>query len=439
MRKITALRFTLLGLLLFVALAPAEQRELIILHTNDLHARFLPGVKKRGGFAQLAAVIRHERDGCRSCILLNAGDLTQGTPVSTLFHGVPVYEVANLLGFDVSTLGNHEFDYGWQKVLQFLQVARFPTVSANVVDAQDRLLTPHAYLIRSVNGVRVAILGVMTGDLATLSTPDLLGPWHAAPVIETVRRYAAELRNKSDLIVVLGHITGQEEDALLREVPDVPVIVSGHLHTGLQEPKIFDGRLDVRVAGYGEELGRLELLVDVPRKSVARWTWKRLPVDASTIPPAADVAKVVAGWEAKVSKIVDVPIGESKREFSVAEVKTLIEKAMCEEMHADFAFMNKGGVRDFLPQGTILARHVWNIMPFDNRVVTGRFQGSQLPPAVTKGRSIDPNREYTLAISDFIAANQKTELGASGLVFPVKGPLQRDLIIDWVKKQKVLQ
>jgi 2',3'-cyclic-nucleotide 2'-phosphodiesterase (5'-nucleotidase family) len=439
MKKTIVFRFTLLGLLLFVALAPAEQRELIILHTNDLHARFLPDAKQRGGFARLATVIRRERDGCRACILLNAGDLTQGTPVSTLFHGVPVYEVANLLGLDVSTLGNHEFDYGWQKVLQFIQVARFPTVTANVVDAQDRLFTPHAYLIRNVNGVRVAILGVMTGDLATLSRPDLLGPWHAAPPIETVRRYAAELRGKSDLIVVLGHITGQEEDALLREVPDVPVIVSGHLHTGLQQPKIFDGRLDVRVKGYGEELGRLDLFVDVPKKSVAQWTWKRIPVDASAIPPAPDVAKVVSAWEAKVSKIVDIPIGESKREFSIAEVKTLIEKAMCEEMHADFAYMNKGGVRDFLPQGTILARHVWNIMPFDNRVVTGRFKGSQLPPAVTKSRTIDPGREYTLAVCDFIAANQKTELGSNGLVFPIQGPLQRDLIIDWIKKQKVLQ
>src|SRR5947208_14191807 len=78
----------------------AEVRTLTILHTNDLHARLLPLENHHGGFAYLAAVIRRERPNCTDCILLNAGDVAQGTPVSHIFHGLPVFELANLFGYD---------------------------------------------------------------------------------------------------------------------------------------------------------------------------------------------------------------------------------------------------------------------------------------------------------------------------------------------------
>lgn len=104
-------------LLLFLRIAAScfaqtATRALIILHCNDLHARFLPDSRNLGGFAEYATVIRRQTAGCKSCIVMNAGDLVQGSPMSTIFRGVPVYQVANKLGIQVSTLGNHEFDYG---------------------------------------------------------------------------------------------------------------------------------------------------------------------------------------------------------------------------------------------------------------------------------------------------------------------------------------
>src|SRR5262249_11789426 len=99
------------ALLFLAASGWAEIRTLTLLHTNDLHARLSPLDNGNGGFAYLASTLKEERAGCKDCILLNAGDLVQGTPVSTIFHGLPVYEIGNLLGFDAATLGNHEFDY----------------------------------------------------------------------------------------------------------------------------------------------------------------------------------------------------------------------------------------------------------------------------------------------------------------------------------------
>ncbi|MCZ2149192.1 MAG: 5'-nucleotidase C-terminal domain-containing protein [Bryobacterales bacterium] len=136
---------------------------------------------------------------------------------------------------------------------------------------------------------------------------------------------------------------------------------------------------------------------------------------------------------------MDTPIGEARRTIPQAEVRVMIEEAMKEATGADFAFMNRGGVRDVIPKGTILARNIWNIMPFDNRLMVGRFLGRDLPKVVTEGHSVAPEEEYRLVVSDFTVVNQKTQLGTTGLEFRQAGPLMREAIIDWVKKRKVIE
>jgi 2',3'-cyclic-nucleotide 2'-phosphodiesterase (5'-nucleotidase family) len=239
----------------------------------------------------------------------------------------------------------------------------------------------------------------------------------------------------------LGHLNPDEEKQLLAEAPEVGVIVSGHLHRGIAEPLRNGARVMVRVKSYGEELGRLDLQVDTERKTVARSEWRVVPVNAGAAPPAADVARVVARWENEVAKVVDVPIGEARRALPRGEVKALIERAMRESLATDFALMNSGGVRDSLPQGTILARHVWNIMPFDNTVVVGKFKGARIPKHAVGGRAVDPEREYTLAVTDFTAEAQADPegLGGAGYVFGKSGPLLRDLLIEWIRKKRVIE
>ena len=431
--------FWALALLASLPLA-AEVRTLTILHTNDLHARISPAENGRGGFAYLAAVIRREREGCRDCILLNAGDLVQGTPVSTIFHGLPVFQLANLLGFDAATLGNHDFDYGWMQARAFVGTAKYPIVTCNLADAAGRAFTPQPYVILEVNGLRVAVLGAMTETLHSLSTPKLLGEWHTLPLLETARRYARELREKSDIVVLIGHITGEEETALLEGAPEIPVMVTGHIHRGLGQALTREGRVLVRVKSIGEELGRLELKVDTEKKAPVAWNWKHIPIESARIAPAPDVAAEVKRWEEQVAQRVDAPLAVSRRAFNKVEVRSLIERAMRDETGADFAFMNLGGVRDVLPEGQLLARHIWQIMPFDNLVVVGTFKGRDLPAVVVGDRKIDPAADYTLAVSDFTAANQEgpDSLQTKGLAFPNDVGLLRDLLLDWFRKKKVV-
>jgi len=435
-------RRRLLSLLLCVVPLAAQIKPLTILHSNDLHAHLLPDDRDNGGFARLATEVRRQKAQCAACLYLNAGDLVQGTPVSTLFHGAPIYQIANLLGIDVSTLGNHEFDYGWRRVQQFFRIARFPIVSANVVDADGKTMA-RPYVIQTVGGIRVGIIGAILDDLVgTVVTKESAGPWHTLPVVETVRKYAAELRDRTDVIVVLGHIhDASEVNEILKQVPDVSVVVAGHSHEGYPAMTNIDGRVAVLVPAYGVQLGRLDLKVDVGAKKVLSAEWTKIPIVAS-IPPAPDVAREVAKWESKVSKLVDVPIGEStaRLERNNPVLRKMIERAMAEQSGADIAWINPGNVRDTMPEGRILARTVWNILPFDNYILLGKFKGSELPPSITKRYPVEPDREYMVATTDFTVANQsdKDQLNASGLHFPQTGPLQRDAMIEWIKKKKVV-
>jgi len=420
--------------------APSAVHTLTILHTNDLHARLLPLENHHGGFAYLASAIRRERANCNDCILLNAGDVAQGTPVSTIFRGLPVFEIVNLLGYDAATLGNHDFDYGWEQARKFIETAKYPIVSVNIVDAKDKLFTPKPYVILQVNGLKIGVLGAMTEELKTLTTPKLLGEWHTTPLIDTVRKYAKELRPQCDLVVLVAHISPREELAVLKSAPEVQVTVSGHAHTVLPQPLQQDGRLVVREKGYAEELGRLELKVDTEKKAAVGYEWKHIQIDA-TLPPAEDVAKLVKHWEDAVSMKVDRPLAVSKHAFTSQEMKALMERAMREETGADFAHMNLGGIRDKLPEGEVKERNIWNVMPFDNRVVIGRFKGRDLPPVVVGDRKVDPDKVYSLAVSDYTAANQGTSenLRTTGLAFPEDGGLLRDILIDWCRKKKVIE
>ena len=429
---------------LFLSLPPlvAQVKPLTILHSNDLHAHLTPDDRDNGGFARLASEVRRQKAQCAACLYLNAGDLVQGTPVSTLFHGSPIYQIANLLGLDASTLGNHDFDYGWRRTQEFIRIAHFPVVSANIVDKDGKTMT-RPYVIQTVGGIRVGIIGAILGDLVgTVTTPEAAGPWHILPVVETVRKYAAELRDRTDLIVVLAHIHDEGEvDAILRDVPEVSVVVAGHSHEGYPAMMKVDGRVAVLVRAYGDQLGRLDLQVDIGAKKLSSAEWTKIPID-SKIAPAPDVARQVAKWESKVSKIVDIPIGEStvRMERNSPDLRKMVERAMAEQAGADIAWINTDNLRDTLPKGQILIRNIWNLLPFDNYIVMGKFKGSELPAAITQRYPVEPDREYTVATTDFTATTQasKDQLDASGLRFPRTGPLQRDGVIEWIRKKKVV-
>jgi 5'-nucleotidase / UDP-sugar diphosphatase len=431
------------GTILSFQAAHAEIRKLTILHSNDLHARLLPDDRKQGGFAYLATLVKQQKqqhcgDNGKECLYLNAGDLVQGTPVSTIYNG------------------NHEFDYGWQQIPTFLKEANYPVVSANVVRAAspEQRITKHPYLIRKVNGMRVAIIGAAMANLVSgFLTDDRAGPWTAQPVAATAARYAAELRKprpdgkrEADVVLVLGHILQKEGSEILQTVPDIGAVIEGHDHRGRKDMEVVtqpSGKhVAVGCAGYGVELCKLELSIEMPAGKIVDAKWERIPVDAAKIQPDPHMAKLVDKWEKRVAKLMDVKIATANRDFDQAALVPMIEQAFREELQVDFAATNRGGVRDRLPKGDVLVRHIWNIAPFDNQMMIARgVKGSQLTSFVRDSEKLDPQKVYTIATSDFIVNNAGTRktFGLEGIRFEPTEHMMRDVFLRWVKRQGVLQ
>lgn len=417
--------------------------ELTLFHLNDLHARLLPDENGQGGFAHLATLLSREKETATAHLTLHAGDLVQGSPVSTLFEGLPIMEVTNLLGIDVHCLGNHEFDYGWRKILEYVQASHFDTVSANTQDEDGNTLVD-PYVIRRVGDLRVAVVGALTEMMPKLTVSDRLGPWKAMPLVEALKPVVAEVKEKVDLILVLGHLDRGEAEKILRGLPEVTLVIQGHDHDGWEKALDIDGRIAVNTQGYGQALGRLDLRYDARSRRLLSYRWTQLPVKAAELAADADVLEAVEKWETKVSAMVDVPIGRSTQSMSRKQVRWLIERAMREWAGADIAHMNYGGVRDPLPEGELLARHIWNIMPFDNRVVTTEVLGRHLiglrnhsgGDLVAEPGSIDPERTYRFVTSDFLAKGWIDQ--GIDLDLEDAGILLRDLLIEWVQQRRVV-
>ena len=408
----------------------ADVERITVLHVNDLHARLLPDDEGRGGFAHVASAIETERQDAANAIVLHAGDMVQGSPVSTIFQGTPVFEVANALGIDAHCLGNHEFDYGWEKIEDFEAASEAPIVCANVVNDAGKTLLRSA-VVRRVGNLEVAVIGALTPRLPELIKLEQAGPWRAAPLLESLRPVVADMHKRVDLVIVLGHLFDAEDELLLRGIPDVDVLVSGHNHGGRETALEVDGRVGVKLRPYGRELGRLDITFDRTEGRIVESAWRRIAISQDRYAPHPTADKLVEHWEARVSEQVDVPVGECARRLGRGEVQALVERAIREKTGAELAYMNRGGVRDGLPRGRVTIRDVWNVLPFDNMLVEATVLGEHLPLEATEGRGVQARRRYRFVTNDFVAGQWRD----LGIRFRRTDRELRGTFLEWVRER----
>ena len=434
------------GLLLLAGILGAQDPnvvDLTILHFNDFHARLIPSPQGIGGAAQLATAIKRERANCPRCLLLNAGDNVQGSPVSTIYRGLPVFEVMRPLGIDAFVLGNHEFDYGADRINDFLAAAGYPVLAANFLTADGKLFTGTPSIILERDGLRIGIVGVLMEDLVPkLTSPSKLGPNRIEPALDTLRREAARLKGQTDILIALVHLWKEGCEDIVKTLPEYAITVSGHDHGGMTQPFRVDDRIGVRLRAYGAELGRLDLKYDKSARKLVSASWKIIPIDSKTFPPDPEVAKLVDKWERKVEAVVDTPIGTAKTTKSRQEVRAWIERILLDTTKSNFVHMNQGGVRDTLPEGKLLARQIWTISPFDNMVVTGKVPGRLLPDFILNGAKVEPDRLYQFSTIDFLIESWRggsdAKLKELAQLMPLEGPLLRDVVIDWVRARQIV-
>lgn len=404
-------------ILVAVCLQPAIIRaeanrtaRLTILHTNDLHSHFLPDHEGNGGSANIGAYIKSVKTEGHAVLVLDAGDLVQGTPVSTIFSGKPAFEVYNAIGYDAATLGNHEFDYGFDDnlgkkkaettnmIAEYRKIADFPLLSANAV-AGGELVADATYIILERDSVKYAILGIST---------DTSRKYECLDPIQTARRYIPELKEKGDIIIALSHLGIEADRKLAAEVDGIDIIVGGHSHTKMSKPEFINGTIIVQAGCHGLYVGRLDLQVDSQSSKIKDYSWHLVNMPAEGLPPDPETEKVVNKWEKKVEEKVNTKIGYNPELITISELKSHIEHIWKETYHTDFALQNDGGTRDSLPPGDILERNIYNILPFDNTLVILMMTRDQINERVDNA-VFDKEKEYYSLITNSFAGDSIIE------------------------------
>jgi len=375
----------------------AEVKALTVLHTNDLHARFDPQPDGSGGIANLAAYIqsvRKQRPG--QVLLLDAGDNTLGTSLCVLFDGEPIYDLMNRLGYNLRTLGNHEFDYGVEKIARFRSFAHFPVVSANALH-NGQLIADDATTVLNVNGLRVGVLG-LTIPFSQKDPTVTFQNLH-----DTAARYLPDLRTRSQILVALTHIGVENDRTLAREFPDLDFIIGGHSHTEMDKPVEEGKTWIVQTGAYGKRVGQLDLTFDTETNRIVSRAWKIVPLPSPSQTPDAAILQRLQEWEAKIPREVSAPIGFNPRPLTLAEVKAEIERIWQETCRTDFGLQNVGATRAALPEGPIQERHIWDCMPFDNTLVILQLTADQVAEERGQTRFSEQKPLYSVVTNNYFA------------------------------------
>jgi 5'-nucleotidase len=233
------------------SLLAAGETVITILHTNDTHSQIdpLPDNDRnagKGGVARRATLVKRIRKENPNTLLIDAGDVCQGTPYFNFFKGEVEYKAMSAIGYDVGTLGNHEFDNGVQALANALKFANFDIVSTNY-DVKGTALEPivKPYVVKTVAGIRIGLFGLGISPVALIDPTNFKGVTYKDPVI-TAKETVLTLREKERcaLIVCMSHLGYSEkprensitDTQVAAQVDGIDFIASGHSHLFMEQP-----------------------------------------------------------------------------------------------------------------------------------------------------------------------------------------------------------
>ena len=315
-------RIALLSLLLLLMLVPwsqAGQVALQIFYVNDFHGFAEPyqaGTNEPplGGIAYLAGAVDRARQK-QGSLLLAGGDMIQGNSWANLFQGKSSIDVMNAMKFDAMVVGNHEFDFGPKVLKERVAQARFPVLGANVKGVPGL----KAYVIKNLQGVKIAIIGVVTPDTPFTTHPrNVAGLTFSTPE-SAVKKYLKELKGRADIIVVLSHCGFQADKELAARVPGIDVIVGGHSHTKMLQPELVGQTIIVQAWEHAKALGILNLKVE--NGKVVGFDGTLQEISPATGPANCQVQEIVARYEGQAGPLLDRAIGETQVDLDGQHVR----------------------------------------------------------------------------------------------------------------------
>lgn len=460
-----------------------------ILHTNDLHCQYLPvpatfvqGSPKPliGGLVALDFFIRQQRALYPNSLLLNAGDILTGTPLSKIavdsVYGGAFVNMLNLMGYDVATLGNHEFDEGQGNLYRLMDMSDFDYLVANLT-INNEPVTEKGYEIFKVGNIRVGIIGLLLTDLFRMTAVSNLDGVRIDDPAATAQTIIDKINSKTDLIVLLTHLGIEADVELAKKITGADLIIGGHSHTRLEQPQKVNDILIFQAGAKSTNLGRLTMQIADDRVNEYHYELIDTWVDSVTA-PNPELVKQVEYYQTEIDRQYNQVIGQLKQDWrqnhrGESNLGSFIADVMRSSAGVDFALMNNGGIRKELPAGPVKKLDIVEILPFRNYVETFTCRGKQLLAFVEKniqagqhgesgvlqisglrycyrinktgnaqllsatiaGKKIDPLAEYRGATVDFLLDGQPQEyFGFEPSNRVSCGMLLSDMVVDYIIK-----
>lgn len=383
-----------------------------IFHTTDIHGHIVPtqtynGVLDVGGFARCASCIRQWRKEMPDSLLLDIGDVYQGTAESLINGGNLMIGLFNRMGYDAWTLGNHDFDWGPEHLESNLGLSKMPVLAGNILrggkfsgslDGSWKGVKP--WVMKEVGGFRIALIGLVTPGLPYWLSSTTLGGVSATDPSDALAKSIAEARSAmADAIVVMGHMGWRIKDdfanpvrEILKANPDVDIFLAGHTHQ--DKPTWNNGRVVCTQASYyGIHMGRVDLRFDrESRKLIERRAFTVLMDHQFDLDPV--VMEIAQPELNKASQQLARPIGVVIKDIQGKGRNSRLVQLYCE-------FFSEALTRNHTPvdgifhgtfatgdvaAGEIKVGDCWKMIPYENLLCTAELSASELIEIVAEDR-----------------------------------------------------
>ena len=402
---------SVISLLIFSGLSlPALAQDVTVIYSNDLHAHVEPykvpwianGKRDVGGFANISTMVKQEKSQNKATFFFDAGDYFTGPYISSLTKGKAIIDIMNTMSFDAASVGNHEFDHGWDNTLLQLSQAKFPVVLGNVFyQHSDVPFWNKPYVILEKDGVKVGVIG-LHGVFAfddTVSASMRQGI-EARDEVKYLQRYLDELRGKVDLTVALIHEGTPARQSSIgstdvkraldkdiqtaKQVKGLDLLITGHAHVGTPEPIKVGNTLVMSTDSGGIDIGKLVLNVEPKQHRYQVKSFELKTIYADEWKPDPVTQGVIDGWNKKLANTVKQPVGETPIALTRAygessSLGNLFTDAMIAAApDAQLALTNSGGLRADLNPGTITLGDIISAFPFPNELTVMDLRGKDL-------------------------------------------------------------
>ncbi len=391
-----------------------------IYYLNDFHGSILEDSPDEIGFANIANfLITQKEENPNNTIILAGGDILQGSALSNYYSGLSTINMMNEMYFDAFTVGNHEFDWGIEKVTSYFDgndengEANFPLLGANIF-YKDTTTIPeniNPYVIIERGDLKIGIIGTIGFGLEYAIATSKIQDYEFASPVQIIKDITYELRTEKDvdIVIVASHDTGvtlNAQIAISEGDYKIDAIFNGHSHTAYTESNL--GIPVIQSGSNGEYVGHVRL--ELTDNELTGFSLENIGFyDNEKLRSSNDiVAAIIAGYVSETDELFNTPLITTGEYLSKNDLSHWIAKMMRVSTGADIGFQNSGGTRTNVRDDEVMTLAVlYQIWPFDNVIKTVYLTGAQIKTQMgllsynTELSNFDDNTLYKVATNDY--------------------------------------